>query len=213
MHYFLPTGYVSRSEPQHFDDTTTAEEWQPGAYALALDLAIKRAAGGGIKDVVDLGCGAARKLRAFRDAGLRVYGFDVAATVDKLRASGADWLELSAVDLDSRSGVSALAAAIPSGALVICCDVVEHLRSPGHLLAELATLHEFGSPIVLSTPDRDLAGCAPMGPPINPAHVREWTLPELRALCAFYGLEGGAWSHTQTVDTSDACSTITAVFA
>jgi hypothetical protein len=79
-----------------------------------------------------------------------------------------------------------------NGAIIICADVIEHLRRPEHLLERLqAALDDGAHLVLLSTPERDLWwGFAHRGPPPNEGHVREWNSAEFNALlaaCRFTG--------------------------
>lgn len=199
---FLPDGYVHRSDPKPYDDNGTTGEWQVGAYGAAWDLFMK----GGFACVVDVGCGSGKQLRRFADLGMAAIGID--ANPPSVPAANPR-MQYVIRDLERPP----VLWQFPRRTLVLCCDVVEHLRTPGHLLRALAHEIDAGSAVVISTPDRDLAGCAPLGPPTNPSHVREWNMAEFQQLCDFYGLVGGKWSHTQTVDSSPNCHTITGVFA
>src|SRR6185369_17877571 len=62
--------------------------------------------------------------------------------------------------------------------LLICADVIEHLVNPMPLIHILQESLKVASYAVISTPDREVFGQAPMGPPWNPSHVREWTKDE-----------------------------------
>jgi hypothetical protein len=63
------------------------------------------------------------------------------------------------------------------------------MRNPLPLLRNLRHLLADAPFAVLSTPERDLVrGAEDMGPPLNPAHVREWNLAELERLLAWAGI-------------------------
>ena len=59
--------------------------------------------------------------------------------------------------------------------LVICADVIEHVKDPERLLDRLEEL--CGRCLILSTPARDLVPYVKnrLGPPLNPYHYREWS--------------------------------------
>jgi hypothetical protein len=71
---------------------------------------------------------------------------------------------------------------IPKADLVICADVIKHVDDPDALIGFLVKRARYW--IVVSTPDRDLMYGYRLinkhyhGPPKNPSHIREWTMPE-----------------------------------
>jgi len=164
--YFIHDGYQSRAEATYFDDTGNADEWQREVYRFAREVFDERR----LQKVCDIGCGSAFKLlRNF--AGCDIAGFDVQATCEWLgrKYPGHSWIEL---DFNAPSPVRA--------DLVIAADVIEHVQYPEKLLSYILAL----SPqyVVLSTPDRNLLEDGTHdGPPLNPAHIREWSYAEFQA--------------------------------
>jgi hypothetical protein len=79
-----------------------------------------------------------------------------------------------------------------SGGVLVCADVLEHLRFPERTLRRVREALDRGADaFVLSTPERDLAeGLGHPGPPRNPAHVREWNTAELQRFLESHGLDG-----------------------
>jgi hypothetical protein len=66
--------------------------------------------------------------------------------------------------------------------------------------------------MLISTPDRDLArGATDLGPPGNPAHVREWDLGEFAAMLDSVGISPFQVGHTINTDLHRAKSTLLAV--
>lgn len=62
----------------------------------------------------------------------------------------------------------------------MCSDVIEHLSDPTGLLTTLGECLKYAPVAIVTTPERDLVrGMCDMGPPANPAHVREWNQVEL----------------------------------
>jgi hypothetical protein len=63
--------------------------------------------------------------------------------------------------------------------LVICSDVIEHIKDPDTLLRFISSMQS--RLIILSTPERNaIAGSNDYGPPANPSHYREWNAPEFK---------------------------------
>jgi SAM-dependent methyltransferase len=181
--YFLASNYRERLEPEYFHDEGMDAVWQPDVYPEAAGLARLL----GATTIIDLGCGDGGKLSSL-NAEFRVVGLDIGANLERSRNLHPEgkWLEF---DLDSKDP---LPIDDYKGAVLVCADVLEHLRFPERTLerARLA-LDEGAEAFVLSTPERDLAeGPDHAGPPRNPAHVREWNASELRSFLASKGLHG-----------------------
>lgn len=181
---FLPWRY--RENPPASSDADGTPFWSEGAvndvryqdpvYRWAARLVADRST-----RVVDVGCGSGEKL-VTRIAPLvdQWTGIDQPSALVAARRStpGGHWIE---ADLEDEWG---WAGAVPSSAdLVICADVIEHVRDPIVLLRHVVELLAPGGRILLSTPDRArLEDREPLGPPRNPRHVREWSEDEFRLL-------------------------------
>lgn len=173
--YCIHDSYQHRSEPQYFDATGSTDDWQSEVYRFAREIAGQY----GLKSVLDIGCGSGYKLlKYFR--GSTTIGTDVAETCAVLRKRHPDrqWL------------VSDFASTcVPQAELVIASDVIEHVPDPDMLLQYIVRI----APrfVVLSTPDRNLLRFGTHnGPPLNPTHLREWSMPELHAyLSGFFEIE------------------------
>ncbi len=165
--YAIRDGYRERANPAYFQDLDRGIVHQPDVLPYAADLARER----GIGRIVDVGCGHALKLAALRDE-FEVVGVDYGANLRWCRENH-DWGEWHEIDLDAPHE-------LPGDGVIVCADVIEHLRHPEHLLASVKAT---GCIAVFSTPERELTwGADHNGPPPNRAHVREWTGPEFRTL-------------------------------
>ena len=171
--YHLPDAYVRNLDPVDFDDhapvvgACAGWVWQPDVYGEAA--AIARDAG--IGTIIDVGCGAARKLLALGDE-FRLIGMDRPEIVEQIAVPG-EWV---GVDLEQPDGLPPF----DGRAVYVCSDVIEHLVHPEHLVRDLGTRTSNGSIVVLSTPDRPRTrGARHMGPSPNRGHVQEWALGEL----------------------------------
>lgn len=164
--YHLPAGYVHRTEEAYFDDTGNADEWQREVYEAARALMSKQR----LRTVVDVGCGSGFKL-VHSLGEFETIGIDLSETVTWLRRAYPQhrWLD------------TAEAKRLPLEAdLVICADVIEHVADPDALMRFVMGITR--SWVVLSTPDRHLMykprDFHRLGPPRNPAHLREWSFGE-----------------------------------
>lgn len=164
--YFIKDGYVHRTEPKYFDDTSNADDWQNEVYQFALEIAQSN----GVRRVADVGCGSGFKLLKYFH-NYETVGMDVPATVDVLKRRYPEkaW---EVCDFGANNP--------PSFDMVICSDVIEHVPDPDQLLGFIQKLKpKF---LVLSTPDRNLFRLGTHnGPPYNSTHLREWTMFELNA--------------------------------
>lgn len=172
--FHLPPGYRHRAEPAYFNDAdfdASAVIHQPEVYVLADYLCGVMGRG----TIVDLGCGCGRKLA--RTQASRRIGLDFGDNLAFVRRRHPN-VEAREAEFESSDALP-LADVDPSGAVVVCADVIEHLKEPRRLLAAMGDLYERGAVIVLSTPDRErVYDGSQLGPPLNPSHTREWTLTE-----------------------------------
>jgi SAM-dependent methyltransferase len=181
---FTPRGYRSQS-PAPYEDYARGREpdvYQPDVYRLADVLAGSSGAA-----IIDVGCGKGGKLQELSRRHL-VIGIDIGTNIAYCREQHAfgRWIEH---DL-SEPGALPLDDVNLDGSVIVCADVIEHLVDPMPLLRNLRGCADRGACIVLSTPERSLLhGRWDKGPPFNRAHVREWTIGELRALLAYIGFD------------------------
>lgn len=192
--FFLPEGYMENPEPLYFHDTDDVT-WQPDVYKLAGELAVSRSC----ESIIDIGCGSARKSL---DLGLEVIGIDSGPNLPSSR-QGAVFIEH---DLETGLGVLEYLNGV-----VVCADVVEHLRDPLPLLSGLRSLADRSPALLISTPDRDLVrGPDDLGPPRNPCHVREWNKREFAQLLGSVGIQAEI-THTIDNDRDRSPTTLLAV--
>lgn len=194
--YELPADYVARGEPAYFDDVDHGVVWQPDVYRLARDLARDT----GVRRLIDVGCGQGRKLAVLQPV-LDLVGLDFGENLAHCRSAypWGRWLE---ADLDGDAPWPLTPADLEGSALV-ASDVIEHLRRPERLLSGLRQALAHAEWAILTTPDRVAThGVAHLGPPPNPAHVREWALDELAALARGCGLEVALATRTASESTT-----------
>jgi SAM-dependent methyltransferase len=203
--YSIREGYVVRDVPDYFDDDLGDVIWQPDVYADAGRIGEWLRA----RRIVDVGAGDGTKL-----AGLHprfdIIGIDYGANVERSAARypfGA-WRHH---DLDAGEPLPVSDSELRES-VVVCSDVIEHLRAPHVLLAKLlATLHH-ASAILISTPERELwHGVRSEGPPRNRHHVREWSIREFGHLLAAAGFDHLSIGLTRSNDRTEEPFTIEAL--
>ena len=204
----LKTGYVSRVAPEYFRDSETASMnliWQADVYHLVDHLAERLNA----PTIIDIGCGEGRKLTQLQGSR-NILGVDFGDNLTFCRDnySFGTWIE---ADLEHSEDLT-ISEADLKDAVIVCSDVIEHLKDPRSLLRKIRLLLERAQALILSTPERDLArGFATQGPPTNPAHVREWNLAELENLLGSAGLNVAFLGLTASNNQDPYPATITAV--
>ncbi len=183
--FSLPAGYIGRSTAVYFDDRRfLASEmiYQPEIYEAA-DYLLRA---DGRRRIVDIGCGNGRKLRGIRAEDH--IGIDFGANLALCRELYGSWGTWIEADFSDASCL-AHANLARDDTVVVCADVIEHLLDPMPLVRLLAAFHRQGAIVLTSTPDRlRVRGAAHMGPPDNPAHVREWALDEYSEFLSSHGL-------------------------
>jgi SAM-dependent methyltransferase len=203
MDYCLPRGYQARLKPDYFKDNGYEGVWQPDVYPDGATLAGRLEA----RRIIDVGCGTGQKLASLHP-DFEIIGIDYGFNIEACRQlyDFGTWLEID-LDRDESLGISDF-----TDSVLVCADVIEHLVYPEKLLRLLSDALDRGAgALVLSTPDRDLINTpGNLGPPPNPAHVREWTNGELERFMASSGLLG-RFGRTRTNDVLPALRTILAI--
>jgi hypothetical protein len=175
--YNIKEGYKINQRNTHHNDVPYTEEGQKEVYIYAREIADKY----NLETIADVGCGSGFKLVKYFD-GLVTIGYEVEPALSYLKDRYPDkfWFDSGKPDLSFDNSTKAN--------LIICADVIEHILNPDELLN---FLKEFNSQyIVISTPCREVLTTNPKftsiyknsadGPPVNPAHVREWTFDEFK---------------------------------
>jgi SAM-dependent methyltransferase len=178
--YQIKAEYVERSIPEYDDLNTVGARWQASVYERARAEALKWRA----SYVFDVGCGDGRNHDLLGD--LEIVGIDYGKNLEEARRRSPRGTFFEA-DLEDELPLPQA----PTGSIIVCADVIEHLRRPDRLLAKLHALLADASVALISTPERDLwHGRDHIGPPPNKGHVREWNRSEFAALLAAYGFKG-----------------------
>lgn len=201
----IRSGYNTRVVPEYFDDDLGGVVWQPDVYADAGRLAQEI----GARRVIDVGAGDGSKLVALHP-GFDLIGLDFGKNVERsaqLYPFGT-WRDH---DLDSEAPLPVTIDEL-QGSVVVCSDVIEHLRTPERLLVKLRAALETAPVLLLSTPERELwRGVRSLDPPRNPHHVREWSIREFGHLLRHHGFDHVSIGLTRSNDRTDEAHTIQAL--
>jgi 2-polyprenyl-3-methyl-5-hydroxy-6-metoxy-1,4-benzoquinol methylase len=161
--FSIKAGYHHAKTVEDHDARGSTDEWQPSVYKLAESAARQMTS----PTILDVGCGSGFKL-VERLGNYPTTGIEVDPTYTWLKQKYPDrnWLLFDTVLPETLKAD-----------IVICCDVIEHIKNPDDMMRFLAAI-DFQL-LILSTPERDrVAGRNDFGPPRNTAHYREWNQPE-----------------------------------
>lgn len=204
--YGIRPGYVARDEPEYFLDLVDCDiVYQPDVYLTAAHVARTLSA----TRIVDIGSGSGEKLVELHPE-FELMGIDFGANLDGCRARY-PWGEWRHHDLEEEVDLPVSGDEL-EGAVIVASDVIEHLKRPELLLRKLALSLRHARAVIISTPERDATyGAVQLGPPRNPAHVREWTQHELGTFLESEGLRYGDVGLTRSNDADDLLATTLAV--
>jgi trans-aconitate methyltransferase len=175
--YFIKEKYISRTEYCHYDDRGDTGTCQEEVYLLAHRIISEN----NFSKIVDVGCGSAFKLMKYF-GGIETVGYEIEPTLQYLKDQypKRSWKLSDLQRLPNDENID----------VVICADVIEHLVNPDQLL-NFINRFDFKY-LVISTPDRNhllkFQGSrqSQTGPPVNLAHIREWSYEEFEAYVSQY---------------------------
>jgi|Napbiome12C3dose_1001474.scaffolds.fasta_scaffold00006_9 SAM-dependent methyltransferase len=171
--------YQIQLNPDYFLDEDNGVTWQEKIYDLAYFLG-KRF---GKKYIIDIGAGNGQKLRPFVN-DFKITAIDFGENLDLLKASIPNQ---KIIRFDLEKGLPKFNPNTLEDTIIICADVLEHIKDPHQLLKQLAKLSYTCAFLLISTPDRDkYRGEEHNGPSPNPAHIREWSFDEFNRLLNEY---------------------------
>lgn len=180
--YEIQDGYKINTNVEHYIDLDCKDEWQKEVYMFAKEIMKSNS----YNSVIDIGCGSGYKLIKYLNE-YETLGVETEPCYSFLKEKYPDrkW-DLSGEQEKSFNGEKYECD------LVICSDVIEHIINPNDLINYLLNIN--AKMYILSTPCRDVLCNSPKfnysrsieGPPLNPAHVREWTFDEFRKYVSRY---------------------------
>jgi len=203
--YSIRRGYRAREVPEYFDDDLAGVVWQPDVYGDAGRIGASL----GARRIVDVGAGDGTKLAELHPT-FEIVGIDFGANVDRSanRFPFGSWRHH---DLDTADPLPVADDEL-DGAVVVCSDVIEHLRTPELLLSKLLGTLDHASAVLISTPERELwHGVRSDGPPRNHHHVREWSIREFGHLMNGAGFQHVSIGLTRSNDRTEEPFTIEAL--
>ncbi len=170
-------GYKINENVGHHIDNSYTDEGQNEVYQYAKEYAIQN----NYKKIIDVGCGSGFKLIKFFD-NFETIGYEVEPAISFLREKypNKQWVNSGEPEVSFNYDGNFECD------MVICSDVIEHIKNPDTLLDFLKTFKT--KSIIISTPCREVLcksdkykhvyANSYFGPPINRCHVREWTSEE-----------------------------------
>jgi SAM-dependent methyltransferase len=173
--------YTINNIPEHHNDIGWTDECQREVYTFAQQFMITNA----LNSVIDVGCGSGFKLIKYLGK-FDTTGIDTEPCYSNLLSKypNRKWLK-------SGEPEKSFSKDILDSDIVICSDVIEHIINPVDLINFIKTIRT--KYIVFSTPDREVLRKMPRfgeaawyGPPVNKAHVREWTCEEFNNFISKY---------------------------
>lgn len=199
--YQIKEKYIENLLPNYYQDVPQDIEYQHYVYQLAAYLAKTS----NKKYIIDLGSGNGAKLtKYFSDFHI--------ITVDFGENSSFVNQKFEHITFNFDNGLPKIENEILENSVVIASDVIEHLINPQNFIDSLNIWSKIVSYIVISTPDRNIArGLSDYGPPLNNAHVREWSLQEFRELLFFNDFENFFIGYTENTSFHKQKATILAL--
>lgn len=181
--FFLPQSYVPRLVPEACNELADHDYGRMRQPEI-MPLAERLLSGTKRNRLVVLGNGAKLIAATARDK----VGIDSSAKISFCREHYQDAAEWRECDLGSEIPME-LHAEMGPGDVVVCSNVIEHLPDPRPLLDLLHSAFKSGALVITSTPERNMVrGRDHLGPPPTATRVREWSLPEYKALLSSVGL-------------------------
>lgn len=129
------------------------------------------------KSVVDCGCGEGYGSNVLSRVATSVIGLDISgSTIEKaIKKYPQPNLSFQQANLERKIPLQS-----DSADVVICSQVIEHLRNPRVLLQEIHRVLKMGGLLIIATPNKNTF--SPTGRELDPYHYIEYTQETFRAL-------------------------------
>ena len=186
MELYNISNYTVNKNPLHHNDINLKDQFQKEVYVFCKDFMKNN----NLQTVVDIGCGSGYKLVTILNE-FNTIGVETEPCYSFLKSKypHLKWLLSGEKERSFR-----LHDELYNSDVIICSDVIEHIVDPNILVEYLLSLK--AKYYIISTPCREVLcnnpkfsndyGSSFHGPPINPAHVREWTMPEFKQYMGKY---------------------------
>jgi hypothetical protein len=173
--YKIYDGYKNNLNPNHHDDRLFTDDYQLDVYLFARDIMNNES----LSNIIDIGCGSGYKLinylGQFETIGIET---EPCYSMLKTKYPNRNWI-------NSGEPEKSFSDESFTTDVVLCCDVIEHIIDPTQLINFIKKINF--KYLIISTPDREILKKISMdgdrvwsGPPLNPAHVREWSYEEFK---------------------------------
>lgn len=185
--YNIKKDYKANLQNDYYSDVNEEDViWQPDVYGYAIEFARNN----GIKNIIDIGSGNGEKLEAFKDE-FAITFVDFGSNLDVVKKLfKKSKKKHTFVEQNFEEKFPALPEKIIKDSVVICSDVIEHIRDFTYLLDALVRYSRMTNLLIVSTPERERTyGYDQDGEPLNRCHVREWNKDELKALFRESGMK------------------------
>ena len=168
----IKRGYTHRTTVVPHDDRGYEDSFQREVYQRAAYLMQEHH----WQTVLDIGCGSGYKLAHYL-GHFESTGVDFSPAIDQAMVDHPQHTWINAEDF---------IAAHHQADMIICADVLEHVEDPDAFIKSVISVRGWKC-ILISTPERNKRrGRLHYGPPPNPAHYREWSMPELKRFIQRY---------------------------
>ncbi len=170
-------------------------QYQLHTYKIAADVAKTLALEGDSLSCVDFGCGFGRKLvDLIEPVCPKVVGLDVQMRVDScIHRYPESQIEWKVADFNEPI------KSLGTFDIAICADVLEHLREPKKLIADILKHLKPDGYVIISTPDVDTISKDVKNVSVNSQHQQFWNEKEFVALLKDSGLEVGAVKRVEEI--------------
>lgn len=184
INYYIKDDYITNTETLTIDEDSGQKYWNANrikssylyqfpVYSYLLDIVKTN----NIKTIMDIGCGVASKLAYVHKKlpTLDFIGIDQLNAIDYCNNT----YDFGTWITDNFERPSGVLKTVNTPDLIVCSDVIEHLKEPNILLQYIKDVSSPETLIVLSTPDRDRLRGTECNHCPNKHHIREWNSTEL----------------------------------
>ena len=177
--YCLPLNYVIRENNEHHLDIhlkpSKQARYQKEVYIYVKEFMKKN----NLKKVVDVGCGSGLKLVKYLSE-FEIIGYETEPSISFLRKKYPNYKWINSGEKSKSFNYNDTDKTCD---LIMACDVIEHILNPELLIDFMKSFD--CTYFVFSTPCRNIMNThfkqnSLNGPPLNKAHIREWTFDEFK---------------------------------